>query len=169
MDQKISTLSFDESVSERGLTQFLKTIVCGGLTVGVLDSAAASLNAIFNGGNPVRVWQYVASGLLGKSSYGYGWRTVALGLLIHFFIAFAVTAVYYAASRRFSILARQAILFGALYGVAVYFVMAYVVTPLSAAAKLQFSVSSMLIGLLIHIFCVGLPIALITRRFAKND
>jgi hypothetical protein len=167
MNENISVISFDETVSEPRANA-LKTIVCGGLTVGVLDCAAACLNGIFKGISPAIVWQYVASGLLGKSSYSYGWKSVVLGLLIHFFIAFTVTTIYYAASRKFPMLVRQWALFGALYGVAVYFVMGYVVSPLSAAAKLRFSVSSMLVGILIHIFCVGLPIALITRRFAKN-
>lgn len=170
MDENVSTISLDETASESGGgANVLKTIVIGGLTVGVLDCAAASLNAIFNGASPARVWQFVASGLLGRDAYNYGWKSVVLGLLIHFFIAFSVTTIYYAASRQLPILVRQAALFGALYGVAVYFVMGYLITPLSAAARLPFSFSGMLVGLLIHIFCVGLPVALITRRFAGGS
>lgn len=146
-----------------------RAILYGGLTVGVLDCAAASLNGIFKGISPAIVWQYVASGLLGRDSYKHGWKSVVLGLLIHFFIAFSVTTIYYAASRRFPTLVRRAVLFGTLYGAAVYFVMGHVVTPLSVSAKIPFSFSSMLVGLLIHIFCVGLPIALITRRFDMNE
>lgn len=165
MNENISTISFEETLSRRAAAEALKTIVCGGLTVGVLDCAAASLNGVFKGISPAIVWQYVASGLLGRDSYNYGWKSVILGLLIHFFIAFSVTIIYYAASRQFSIIVRRALLFGILYGIAVYFVMGLVVTPLSAAAKIPFSVLSMLVGLLIHIFCVGLPITLIVRQF----
>lgn len=167
MNENISTLSFDKTVSRDG-AQALKTIVCGGLAVGVLDGIAASLSGILRGTNTAIVWQFVASGLLGKNSYNHGWKTVVLGLFIHFFIAFAVTTIYYAVSRQFSSLIRRTVLFGTVYGIAVYFVMGYVVTPLSAAAGLPFSVSSLIVGLLIHVFCVGLPIALITRRFAAN-
>jgi hypothetical protein len=56
---------------------------------------------------------------------------------------------------------------GTLYGILVYFVNR-VVVPLSNAAKAPFSFKMMLIGVIIHIFCVGLPIALITRRFATT-
>ncbi|MDQ3714207.1 MAG: hypothetical protein M3388_18600 [Acidobacteriota bacterium] len=168
MNENISTISSEDAVSGAGSEAF-KVIVCGGLTIGILDCAAASLNGVFKGMNPAIVWQYVASGLLGRNSYNHGWKSVILGLLIHFFIAFSVTIIYYAASRRLPIIVRRAVLFGILYGITVYFVMAYVVTPLSAAGKMPFSVSSMLIGSLIHVFCIGLPIAFITRRFAKNN
>src|SRR6266853_1706999 len=40
------------------------------------------------------------------------------------------------------------------------------VIPLSAAAKFPFSLKMMVIGIIIHIFCVGLPLALAARRFA---
>lgn len=164
MSENISANSLNETVSDTG-AKAVKTVVCGGLVVGALDGIAASLNAIFAGINPAVVWQYVASGLIGKTSYAYGWKSVALGILIHFFVAFAVTAIYFVVSRKLPILISRALLLGALYGAAVYFVMGYVVTPLSAAAKLPFSFSSLLVGLLIHVFCVGLPIALITRHF----
>ncbi len=163
----------NENISETPLSLFdsaaLKTIVSGGLTVGVMDCLAATINAGRRGVTFSQVWQYVASGLLGKESPGYGWKSVALGLLIHFFIAFTVTTIYYLASRRLPFLVQQTLLCGVLYGIAVYFVMGYVVSPLSAAAKLSFSVSSLLTGLFIHIICVGLPIALIVRRFAKSS
>ncbi len=146
-----------------------KTIMFGGLTVGVLDCLAANLRALVKGNSLLIVWQYVASGLLGKGSYKYGWMSFVLGLLIHFFIAFSVTTIYYLAHRRLLILVRQPIPFGVLYGITVYFVMGYIVSPLSAVAKLPFSLSSMLIGIFIHIICVGLPIALLTRHFMAND
>ena len=39
-----------------------------------------------------------------------------------------------------------------------------VVVPLSGAIKYPFSLQMMAIGVVIHIFCVGLPIALVVRR-----
>ena len=54
---------------------------------------------------------------------------------------------------------------GFLFGFAVYFFMEYVVLPSSAFHKGPFSMSLMLIGIVIHMFCVGLPIALTIRRF----
>jgi len=56
---------------------------------------------------------------------------------------------------------------GVLYGVAVYFFMNRIVVPLSAAATRPFSMKFMIVGMIIHIFCVGLPIPLTVRRFSK--
>lgn len=167
MNEDISTASFDET-NPGASSEALKTIVAGGLAVGVMDCLAATINSALRGVTFAQVWQYVASGLLGKDSYGYGWKSVFLGLLIHFFIAFSVTMIFYLASRRFPILIRRAVPFGIFYGIAVYFFMGYVVSPLSAAAKLPFSVRGLLTGIFIHIVCVGLPTALITRHFAKS-
>lgn len=165
MSENISTASIEETAS----ASFLKTVAAGGLTVGVLDCAAATISSGLRGVRFTQVWQYVASGLLGRDSYSYGWRSVALGLIIHFFIAFSVATVYYLASRRFPVLIRQAVLSGLLYGIGVYFFMGYVVSPLSHAARLPFSAGSLLTGLFIHVFFVGLPAALITRYFAGRS
>jgi len=40
--------------------------------------------------------------------------------------------------------------------------------PLSGARKSPSSFKMMAIGIVIHIFCVGLPIAIIVRRFSMN-
>jgi len=56
-----------------------------------------------------------------------------------------------------------------LYGVAVYMFMSWVVVPLSALpkSKAPFSLTGLVLSLLTHMFCVGLPIALAVRRHAK--
>src|SRR5215207_9257551 len=168
MNENIAMDGFEASDSAASARAW-KTVVTGGLTVGLMDGLAATVNAGLKGVTFTQVWQYVASGLLGKNSYDYGWLSVALGLLIHFFIAFSVVTVYYAASRRFPVLIRQAFPFGLLYGIAVYFFMGYLVSPLSRTAQIPFSVRGLLTGLVIHVICVGLPAALITRRFAERD
>jgi hypothetical protein len=143
-------------------------ILWGGLLCGVLDITAALLVYGYLGAKPIRLLQGIAGGLLGPRTYEGGIATALLGLACHFVIAFSAAAVYVAASRLAPFLVRYAVLTGALYGIGVYFVMNRVVVPLSAAAKFPFSFKMMLIGVVIHIFCVGLPIALVTRRFAPT-
>ena len=152
------------NVSSFGRPRAFDAIVYGGLVAGVLDLLAASINAYLRGTSPVRVWQYVASGLLGPASYSRGYRSVLLGVLCHFLIAFGAAAVFFFASLRFPILIRRAVIFGVFYGVVVYFFMSRVVVPLSAARTFPFSLQQLITGLVIHIVCVGLPIALLTRR-----
>src|ERR1700732_2309637 len=147
-------------------TNALLAVVCGGLACGVLDITAALLVYGYFGAKPLRLLQGIAGGVLGPRTYSGGIATALLGLLCHFVIAFSAAAVYVAASRIMPFLVRHVVLSGALYGVAVYFFMNRVVVPLSAAAKFPFSFKMMLIGIVIHIFCVGLPIALAARRFA---
>ena len=86
---------------------------------------------------------------------------------LHFVIAFAAATVFFLASRAMPFLLNHAVLSGVLYGIAVYFFMNRVVVPLSAATKYPFSIKMMFIGVIIHIFCVGIPISLNMRKYAR--
>jgi len=150
-------------VSEK--PQILPAILWGGWWAGVLDITAAFIRW----GKPVRLLQGIASGLLGPRAFQGGSGTAALGLALHFFIAFSAAGVYYAASRKLAFLRKQAVAWGMLYGVAVYMFMSWVVVPLSALpkSKAPFSLTGLVLSLLTHMFCVGLPIALAVRRHAR--
>ncbi|HMH08495.1 MAG TPA: hypothetical protein VK579_17610, partial [Terriglobales bacterium] len=91
-----------------------------------------------------------------------------LGTALHFLIAFSAAAVYYGASRLLAFLTRRAVVWGFLYGIAVYMFMSWIVVPLSAFPKNKtpFSFTALVISLLTHMFCVGLPIALAVRRYS---
>ncbi len=145
----------------------LPAILWGGLACGVLDITAAFVVYGSFGLRPIPLLQGIAAGLLGPKAREGALATAALGLLLHFVIAFGAATVFVLASRRISVLLQHAVIAGFLYGVAVYFFMNRVVLPLSAAAKYPFSLEMMVIGVVIHMFCVGLPIALAARRFAN--
>lgn len=145
-----------------------QAILWGGLAAGVLDIAAAFLQAAQRGRSPVRVLHAIASGLLGADAFQGGTPTAALGAVLHFVIAFGAAAVYVAASRKLRVLVERHVLCGLLYGIAVYWFMNLVVLPLSAIPfERQFQPAGVAIGLVIHMLCVGLPIALAARRFAR--
>ena len=143
-----------------------RAVLQAGLTCGGLDITAALVVYGSFGLRPIRLLQGIAAGLLGRRAFEGGLATAFLGLLCHFLIAFSAAAVYVAMSRRFSFLVRHAVASGVLFGIAVYFFMNRVVVPLSAAVKYPFSVEGMIIGVVIHIFCVGLPISLTVRRYS---
>jgi hypothetical protein len=143
-----------------------KAILTAGLTCGCLDITAAFIVYGYFGLKPVRLLQGIAAGILGLRSYSGGLATAVLGLVCHFVIAFLAATVYLALSRVLPFLLQHAVLSGVLYGPAVYFFMQRVVLPLSHATRYPFSVKMMIIGVVIHIFCVGLPIALMTRRYS---
>lgn len=139
-------------------------ILWSGFACGVLDITAAFVVYAHFGLPPTRILKGIASGLLGPQAFQSGSTTALLGLVCHFFIAYSAATVYVLASRWIPFLREQTAISGVLYGVAVYFFMNRVVVPLSAARKYPFSFEMMVIGLAIHICCVGLPIAITVRR-----
>jgi hypothetical protein len=147
---------------------FLRPVVWAGSISGAMDITAALTVYGHYGLRPIPLLQGIAGGILGPRTYQGGLATAALGLFCHFFIAFSAASVYYAMSRAMPFLVEHAGIAGPLYGVAVYFFMQRVVLPLSAARRYPFSLKMMVIGVVIHIFCVGLPIALAVRRFSAS-
>ena len=146
----------------------LKAILAGGLIAGILDITAASVNVWLNSGRgPISTFQSVAGGLYGAETFNGGYQTAATGLALHFFIATTWAAVFYLLSRKLKFMVSRAILSGVLYGIVVWLFMYLVVLPLSAWKTSGYPLKSVIIGILIHIFCIGLPIALIVRRFSK--
>jgi uncharacterized membrane protein YagU involved in acid resistance len=111
--------------------------------------------------------QSIASGLLGTRSYELGLAAASLGVLLHFLMMFVICAIFYASSRRLSALTEHPLVWGAIYGVAVYLVMNFVVLPLSAFPhQIAYTPRVLITGMTILVFCVGLPISLVAKRYA---
>jgi hypothetical protein len=138
----------------------LHPIVLGGALVTVLDIAAAFALSASRGGSPLRVLQGIAAGLLGAAAFQGGLWTAALGMLLHAVIAFGAAAVYYGVSRWWSWLVRHPVLSGIAYGVAVHVVMNQIVLPVSRVVVRRPPWTIFATMVLIHMVCVGLPIAL---------
>jgi len=149
---------------ETGGARRAPAFLWAGLLAGTLDLGAACIQGFLNGRPPQRVLQSIATGWLGKQSYTGGTATAALGLVTHYFIACVAAAVYWAASRSWPQLVRSAWRWGAGYGLVVYATMYEIVLPLSAIHhRISRTPQALITGLLIHVFCVGLPIALTLR------
>lgn len=143
----------------------LTPIVLGGLIAGVCDITYAVVFWAFRGASAERVFQSVASGLLGMKAFDGGLATAALGLGLHFLIALILAFIFYGASTRIPVLVRRPVIIGAVYGFAVFWVMNLVVLPLSAfPRKVTFVPLVVITGLLVHMFLIGVPIALGARR-----
>ena len=162
------THSNDASRLER--PRALDTVLYGGLVVGILDGLFALIfYGLILGVKPLRIFQSVASGLLGKASFEGGVPTFLLGILLHFVVASCIAAVYYVASLKLPVLIDRAVTCGLIYGLVAYLVMNYVVIPLSAASSGRFSLRTFLPAFIGHAFLVGLPIALLARRSATAN
>jgi len=145
----------------------LPVIVRAGLLCGVLDITAAFLTWAPKGIRPIDILHGIASALIGPESFRGGWATGALGLALHFLIAFSAATVFYFASRKLAFMTARPILSGVLYGVAVYVVMYWIVVPLSRYHRRPPTISVTVIAIITHMICVGLPISLVVRRYAR--
>ena len=148
------------------MTETLQAILAATLACGILDATAASLQAgLTLKVTPQRVFQGVASGLLGPRALEGGAGTAVLGLALHFLIALIISTIYVLAAQRLPFLLDHPLLAGGFYGIVVYLVMFYVVLPLSRRAKRPFNLKFALTQLVIHIVIIGWSIALCARHF----
>ena len=144
-----------------------RAILYGTLAVGALDLLDAFIFFYLrSGARPVPSLHSIASGLLGPvAARSGGMPTAALGVFLHFLIAFLIVSIYFFASRRITILRTRPVLCGIAYGVVAYFVMTYAVVPMSnARSGGPFVLPVFINGLLIHAIGVGLPSALFAAR-----
>jgi hypothetical protein len=141
-----------------------QAIVYGALAVGVLDGLAAIISMGLRGAGPLRPFQGIASGLLGRDAFSGGAATAFLGLALHFVVALGVASTYLAASRIAPALVQRPLLFGVLYGIAVFFVMNYAVIPLSVIGRVVVRWPSAIEGVLIHALIVGPPAAIAAAK-----
>jgi hypothetical protein len=154
----------------------LKPILYAAVLVGVLDITAACINlGVAYGFGPLRVLKGVAGGLLGRSAIEGGLATAALGLAMHFTMALTITTIFYALIRRLPLPQKLwgVVAVGLLYGAAVFAVNNFATAPFLSWVRSLYLHTPILFRppmgwwqLIIHLFCVGLPIALVMHRYA---
>lgn len=148
----------------------IRTIGAAWLVAGCLDITSAIVIWLIRGVPLVRGFQGIAAGLIGRESAVHGGTAAAVtGFALHFFIMLCVVIAFYAASRVIPALTRWRLPAGVVYGVLVYVVMYWIVVPLSRIGPRPHSFSNDAIAILIHIFLIGLPIALIVSHFSPTD
>jgi hypothetical protein len=142
-----------------------RAVLYGTLVVGTLDALDAIVFfGLRSGVRPIRIFQGIAYGLIGPAARQGGLTTAALGVFLHYFIAFGIVLTYFLVSRRVRLLTRHPVICGLVYGLAAYAVMNLVVLPLSKVGGPSVPPTPVLAnGLLIHMLGVGLPSALFAR------
>ena len=151
-------------------THPLVYVLAGGLIAGALDILYAYTFWTVKSQMPAqRIFQSVATGLLGDTSFQGGWRTAALGVALHFVISITIAVVYYLLALRWSLLWQQPLLSGTIYGLLVYGAMNYVVLPMSAAGSVSRNPLWVGLSILVHMFLIGVPLAVFGRRAVLAD
>jgi hypothetical protein len=144
----------------------LKPIAAAALIAGTLDILSAFVFAGMAGVSPAGVLAYVASGPFGDGvrTGGAGWA--AIGLAVHFAIMACMAAAYMIAARRIPALLRHPIAAGIAYGFLLWIVMYWIVKPLRwPEAPLPHTLWGVGNALFSHCILVGVPIALVARRY----
>jgi hypothetical protein len=138
-----------------------------GLFAGTLDIADALIFNVLRGITPVMVLQYIASGLIGATSFQGGLASTSLGLVLHYLIALGWTTLFYIASRQIVILTRHPILSGLIYGDVIYLAMNFVILPVSGVPhpKSTTTIVALVNGVLALMLCIGLPVSVLTSRY----
>jgi hypothetical protein len=108
-----------------------------GLTTGITDGLFATvLSVFFYSSTATRLFQGVASTVLGKGALEGGTRTALIGVLMHFGVAFAWSAIFLLLYRGSSWLRRVTASWGGIaavalvYGPLIWLIMSFLVIPL---------------------------------------
>ncbi len=115
----------------------LSRLLLAGLLTGVIDGLFASVQSVFfNGSTVTRLFQGVASTLLGREALEGGTPTALIGVLMHFGVAFGWSAVFLLLVMRSAWIRRVLssrygiVKVAAVYGPFIWMVMSLVVIPL---------------------------------------
>lgn len=143
------------------------TIFLSGLIAGTLDILAALIiyDLILQKTTSIKILQSIASGIFKKEAYSGGSQMALYGLLLHYFIALTFAWFYFTIYPYFKLLKKNALLSGILYGIFVWMVMNLLVLPTVFPALPEKHLDfPLILSILILIFCIGIPIAFITRK-----
>jgi uncharacterized membrane protein YagU involved in acid resistance len=122
------------------------------------------------GATPAAVFQFIASGALGRRAFEDGTYSVLLGIGVHTLISIVSAAVFAIAALRWDWLRRHVILSGCACGIVAFLVMSFIVLPLSAIGlSLPRSPALFATSLCIHMFAFGVPIAVVCARLIERS
>jgi hypothetical protein len=157
------------TVSPAPLDHLTSRLLRAWLAVGVCDALWASTITTVYGRSVVRLWQFLAATAFGDSMYQGGVATAALGLGIHFAVAFAWSALFLLllvqSARLRAVLDSPAGVFtlGVIYGPVIWIVMSLVVIPLfthkAGVVNVRWGIEA-----LGHMAFVGMPMMWGLRR-----
>jgi hypothetical protein len=150
-------------------TSLVKAILFSGLCIGVADGIAAMLsNYLMKSVSPDRVFKFVASGVFGMKAFAGNTEMVAAGLFFHFLIAMSFTAFFFVVATTFKNLRNNVLITGTGYGCGIWLIMNFIVIPLSNTPPLSFETSSVIVGIIVHIFIIGIPIVWLAKQHLSS-
>jgi len=159
-------LKADPSVNDM---KVIKAIGITSLVAGTLDLLAAIIQTLVAGGSPVKLLQYIASGIFGPQSFSGGAPFALMGLAFHYMIAMIWTAIFFILYRAIRMFSNNCVFGGLLWGVFIWAIMNLVVLPLSNVPTSPWDTPRALIALLVLISAMGMPISYLAYRFYRKE
>ena len=137
------------------------TLVCG-----TLDILFATMLTLLRSKEPAAMLRFVAAGPF-PAATEWGAAGSLLGLAVHYTLMAIMVAIFILAARRVPALTDSPLLWGLIYGLVTYGVMNLIVVPLRFPAAWPPKALSIGTQLFAHIVLVGIPTALIARRYLR--
>ncbi|MCZ8216055.1 MAG: hypothetical protein O9262_07445 [Cyclobacteriaceae bacterium] len=151
-------------------TSFVKATLLSGLLIGMADGVAAvSTNFLMKHVSADRVFKFVASGVFGMKAFAGSNEMVVAGLIFHFLIALTFTSFFFIIANFYKSLLTNVLLIGGAYGLGVWLIMNFLVIPLSNTPSIPFQADTVVVGIVVHVFVIGVPIAWLAKQHLSAE
>ena len=135
--------------------------IVGNIAISIYLSIALPL---FFHADPIRLFQWDDSNIVGASAYQGGLSSAALGLFFDFIVAIGWGACFVIAYHLIPFVRRWVVASGLIFGVIVMLTMFYIVVPIGRAQHPSTAIPPLLNSLIAHTLFFGLPVALVVRQ-----
>lgn len=148
-----------------------RSIIKTGLIAGTLDISAAIVSYYIRfGKGPEGIFRYIARAAFGDVAKTGGAEYIVAGILFHYLIAFSFTIAFFLLypliKKNFS---PYIILTGLVYGIIVWCIMNLLIVPSTKITPGILTATSITREMLILMCCIGLPIAIFTKRHYSHE
>ncbi|MEP7322210.1 MAG: hypothetical protein ABI761_09830 [Saprospiraceae bacterium] len=152
------------------MNSWIKAVLFATLIAGLMDITSAYIDVYIRTGHiSTKMFQYIAGGALGlDTSLKGGLGVQALGLCIHFFLAFSYTLTFFLIYPKLHLQQFNKYLIGFIYGFLVGMFMTFVVLPLTKLPHNPFDFAKALKAWLILAFMLGIPVSFIANRYYSS-
>lgn len=153
------------------MNRFWKAVLLTTLVAGTLDIIAAHVHqAIIQGQFPTKIFYAIAGGALGlERSLNGGAPAFILGVLIHYFISFSFTLLFFMIFPIITKVSGNRFVNGAVYALFVWITMTFIVLPLTALPDRPFSWNiHQVAGVFVLMGVFGIPISVMANNHYRS-
>lgn len=148
-----------------------KSIAAALIIAGTLDmlSAIIMYDLIMHRVTTLQILDGIAAALFSKTLIANQTVMAVIGLILHYFITFCFVVFYFLIYPRINLLQKNEIVSGLLYGIVVWAIMNLMVVPVSTGNHYHFLFPAFLRQILPLMFCIGLPISIVTAKYYRAN